>query len=417
MRITILTAGSQGDIQPYLALAVGMKNAGYRVRFAANSNFAGFAARYGLEFFPIRVDSMQFVQTPQAQAWLESDSVARLIISTFRAVRSVAYPILVDVWEGCRESDVILYNSFALPFVYFIGKKLDIPCIPASIDPLPNGSHTALPLNIHWNRSRAFNLLSHRIVDEFVWQVYLPLIRKAWKDKVKISFISPYRRAVRDGGLILSGYSPSFLPRPADLPKQIVITGYWFLEPEPGWRPDPSLVEFIEAGERPMYVGFGSMGNATKNRETADLVLRTLAETNQRAVLGAGWSDMGAGRHLPENVFLLKSVSHRWLFPQMAAVVHHAGPGTTAAALSAGVPNVVVPHFASQFFYAKRVADLGLGPQPIPRSRLTAERLTQAISIVANDRKIHERAIALGKQVNAEDGIQTAIRALRPYIG
>lgn len=417
MRITILTAGSQGDIQPYLALAVGLKHAGYQVRFAANINFAASAARYGVEFFPIQVDSMQFVQTPQAQAWLESDSVPRLIVSTVRAVRSVARQILVDVWEACRESDVILYNTFTLPFVYFIGKKLGIPCIPASIDPLPNGSHTALPLNIHWNRSRVFNLLSHRIVDEFAWQVYLPLIRKAWKDKVKVSFSSPYRQVVKDGGLILSGYSPSFLPRPADLPKQIIITGCWFLEPETGWRPDPSLVEFIEAGERPMYVGFGSMGNATKNRETADLVLKTLAETKQRAVLGAGWSDMGAGRHLPENVYLLKSVSHRWLFPQMAAVVHHAGPGTTATALSAGAPNVVVPHFASQFFYAKRVAELGLGPQPIPRRHLTAERLTQAISIVANDRKIRERAVTLGEQVNAEDGIQTAIDALRPYIG
>lgn len=416
MQITILTAGSQGDVQPYLALAVGLKNEGYQVRLAANSNFAGFAARYGVDFFPVQVDSFKFVQTPQAQAWLESDSIPALIIHTTRAVRSVAPRIVTDVLDACRETDAIIYNSFALPFVYFIGKQFNLPCIPASIDPLPNGSHPALPLNIQWNRSRAFNLLSHWVVDEFVWRVYAPIVRKVWKGRVAVSRINPYRQALKDGGLVLSGYSPAVLPRPADLPKQVVITGYWFLDPDPAWQPDPDLVAFIRSGQHPLYIGFGSMGNAKKNEATAEAVLKALAETGQRAVLGAGWSELGNGRLLPGNVFLLRNIPHTWLFPQMAAVVHHAGPGTAAAALSAGVPNVVVPHFASQFFYAHRVAELGVAPPPIPRRQLTAERLAQAISSAVGDRGFQERAAAIATQIGTENGIQTAIRALRPYL-
>lgn len=416
MRITILSAGSQGDIQPYLALAVGLKNAGYHVRFAANVNFAGFVARYGVDFFPIKVDSFAFVQTERGKAWLESVSIPSLIVNTTRAVRSVAPQIVSDVLDACRETDLILYHSFALPFIYFIGKQFDIPCIPTSIDPLPNGTHPALPINIHWNRSRAFNLLTHRIVDEFAWRVYLPIVREAWKGKVNIPAINPNQQMLKDERLILSGYSSSVLPRPVDLPKQIVITGYWFLQSPSGWEPDPALLHFIDCDQRPIYVGFGSMGNAAKNELTASAVLRALAKTGQRAVLGAGWSELGTDKKLPDTVFMLKSVPHSWLFPQMSVVVHHAGPGTTAAVLSAGVPNVVVPHFASQFFYAQRVTELGIAPKPIPRKNLSAERLSEAIQLAIQDRTINDKATRIGEKIRAENGIRDAIQALRPYL-
>ncbi|HQV93617.1 MAG TPA: glycosyltransferase [Anaerolineales bacterium] len=417
MQITILTAGSQGDIQPYLALAVGLKNEGYEVRFVANSNFAKFVARYGIDFFPIKVDSFKFAQTPEAQAWLESVSIPKLIVNTTRAVRSVAHQIATDVLDACREADIIIYHSFTLPFVYFIGKQFNIPCIPASIDPLPNGSHPAISLNIHWNRSRGFNLLSHWIVDEFAWRLYSPIVRKAWKGKVNIPAINPNQQMLKDNRLILSGYSPSVLPRPVDLPQQIVITGYWFLGPDTGWQADPALIDFIHQGRRPLYVGFGSMGNAKKNEFTALAVLQALADTGQRAVLGAGWSELGADKKLPGSVFMLKSVPHSWLFPQMSVIVHHAGPGTTAAALSAGIPNVVVPHFASQFFYAQHLAKIGVAAHPIPRKNLSTERLNEAIELALRDRTIFDKANEMSEKIRFEDGIQTAIRALHPYIG
>jgi UDP:flavonoid glycosyltransferase YjiC (YdhE family) len=416
MRITIVSAGSQGDIQPYLALAVGLKRRGFNVRFAANSNFAGLAARYALDFFPIQVDSYKFVQTPQAQAWLGSDSTLKLVLNTLRAIRPVMGQIFADVFDACRESDLILYHSFALPYVYYIGKQLNIPCIPASIDPLPTRAHPALPLNIKSRRNGTFNLLTHLLVDQFAWQVFLPVVRRSGQAGKSIPLISPYKKILEERGLILCAYSAAVLPRPADLPEQVNITGYWFLELDPNWSPDPQLVEFIESGPRPIYIGFGSMGNPEDNHMTAGLVFKALAETGQRAVLGAGWSEMGSGQRLPDNVFMLKSIPHNWLFPRMKAIVHHAGPGTTAAALSSGMPSVAVPHFASQFFYGDRLAEIGAAPAPIPRRKLSAQRLAHAISAATTDGNMQDRASAIGAQIRAEDGIEQAVRAIRQFI-
>jgi UDP:flavonoid glycosyltransferase YjiC (YdhE family) len=416
MNITIVSAGSQGDIQPYLALAVGLKNAGYRVRFAANSNFADFVTAYGVEFLPIKVDSFKIAQSPEGKAWLESDSILQLILTTGRVVKPVTRQIAADALEACRGSEAIIYHAFALPFTYFIGKQLNIPCIPAAIDPLPSGAHPALPLNIKWKRSRTFNLLTHALVDHFVWQVYSSLIREAWKGKVNLPAVNPYRQILKERGLIVSGYSRSFLPQPADLPDHVELTGYWFLDPPPRWIPDPALVDFIESRQRPIYIGFGSMGNSDKKDSTAGMVFDALAETKQRAVLGAGWSDMGAGQRLPDNVFVLKSIPHRWLFPRMSAIVHHAGPGTTAEALSSGVPSVTVPHFASQYFYADHLAEQGVSPTPIPRRRLSTQRLAEAISVALTDQTMRTKAGLLGAKIRSEDGVGNAVRAIQGFL-
>ena len=416
MRVTILAVGSTGDIQPYLALAVGLKKEGYTVRFVANTNFANFVTDHGVDFFPIQVDSFKISQSPQAQAWYESGSMLTLLLNTQRVLRPLIHQFLADILEACHQSDLIIYHSFALPFVYFIGKELDIPCIPASIDPLPTREHPALALNVNWSRSKVFNLFTHHLVDQFGWRVFLPVLRKSWRGKVDISALNPYKQILKEQRLVLCAYSPVVVPRPKDLPEHVVITGYWFLDHHSNWQPPTDLVEFINSGKPPIYIGFGSIGNPNERNHTADLVLRALEETGQRAVLAAGWGEMGIGQQLPKDVFLLKSIPHSWLFPRMAAVIHHAGPGTTAAGLSAGIPNATVPHFGSHFFYAKCIADLGAGPKPIDRKKLSFEQLTQAINIATHDQSIKERASAIGSQIRAEDGVYQAIQAIRQYI-
>jgi len=417
MRISVLAIGSQGDIQPYFALALGLKKEGYEVQFVANSNFADMASRYDLDFFPVQVDAYKVAQTREVREWFESGSTLKLLLTTRRVLKPLIPQFMADSLEACRKSDVIIYHSFAMPFVYYVGKYLGIPCIPASIDPLPTRVHPALALNVNWSRSQAFNLLTHQLVDHFVWQIFVPDLRKFWKGKIKDLTLNPYKQLFREEELVICGYSPTVVPRPDDLPKHIVLTGYWFLEPEPAFQPPPDLVEFIENGQRPIYVGFGSMGDPNKRNHTANMVLDALKETGQRAVLGAGWSEMGTGQQLPKNVFLLKSIPHTWLFPRMAGVVHHAGPGTTAAGLRPGIPNVAIPHFASQYFYAKQIADLGAGPQLIDRKKLTAKSLTQAISTAMSNSKIREKANSIGAQIRAEDGIQQAVQAIRKYVG
>jgi sterol 3beta-glucosyltransferase len=416
MTITILAVGSQGDVQPYLALAAGLKNEGYNVRFAANSNFAGLAASHNLKFFPIQMDSFEFTRNSQTQSWLDAESIPHLILSTNRVIRPMLTRIMMDVIAACQGSEAIIYHSYALPFIYYLGKQMDIPCIPASLHPMPTRSYPAILSNIKRSPSKTLNLLTHLLVHQISWQVFLPVVRKYWTGKTRVPIIGPYRDILRERQPILCGYSQAVLPRSEDLPEHVSITGYWFLEPHPNWQPDLALTAFLKLTPRPIYIGFGSMGNPAKNQDTANIILKALAEIDGRAILATGWSGLGTDQPLPKNVFLIKNTPHRWLFPQMAAIVHHGGAGTTGAALSAGVPNLVIPHFGDQYYWGRRVAELGVGPEPIVRKKLSAERLAAAISTALHDSGMRERAASLGAKISAEDGVNCAVRVIRKYI-
>jgi UDP:flavonoid glycosyltransferase YjiC (YdhE family) len=189
------------------------------------------------------------------------------------------------------------------------------------------------------------------------------------------------------------------------------VTGYWFLDAAPDWTPPSDLVDFLQAGSPPVYIGFGSMGNRNPE-ETADLVLQALAKTGQRAIMLSGWSGMRK-ENLPDSAYLIDSIPHSWLFPRVAAVVHHGGAGTTAAGLRAGVPTVIIPFFGDQGFWGQQVADLGVGTEPIPRKQLTAQRLAQAIQTAVTDQMMRQRAAALGAKIREEDGIASAVAVIQ----
>ena len=148
-----------------------------------------------------------------------------------------------------------------------------------------------------------------------------------------------------------------------------------------------------------------------KAAETTELVLQALKLSGQRGILAKGWGGLDT-THLSPEVFLLEAAPHHWLFPQMRAVVHHGGAGTTAAGLRAGNPSVLVPHFQDQFFWGQRVQAMGVGPAPIPRSKLTAEALAQRITAATHQTR-QERAARVGRQIRAEDGIGAAIAVIR----
>jgi sterol 3beta-glucosyltransferase len=206
------------------------------------------------------------------------------------------------------------------------------------------------------------------------------------------------------------GFSPSIIPQPADS-RNTQIVGDWYLDAA-DWTPSPELVAFLNNGAPPVYIGFGSMGSR-KPEETADLVLQAIDRTQQRAILQAGWGGLSAA-DVSENV-LMVSVPHTWLFPRMAAVVHHGGAGTTAAGLRAGIPSIVIPFFGDQPFWGQRVADLGAGTAPIPRKQLTVENLAGAIDRAVTDPIMRQRAAELGAKIQAEDGVGSVVALVKNY--
>jgi len=163
----------------------------------------------------------------------------------------------------------------------------------------------------------------------------------------------------------------------------------------------------LQDGPPPVYVGFGSMAG-TQPERLAGVAIGALQKAGQRGILATGWGGLKPG-DLPHTIFKLESAPHDWLLPQMAAVVHHGGSGTTAAGLRAGKPGLICPFLGDQPFWGERVYRLGAGPKPIKQKKLTVETMATAVSQMVNTPAMQQRAAAIGARLRAEDGITNAI--------
>jgi sterol 3beta-glucosyltransferase len=213
----------------------------------------------------------------------------------------------------------------------------------------------------------------------------------------------------------LYGYSATIAPRPADWPANQSVTGYWFLDASESYQPDERLAAFLASGPPPVYVGFGSTLVGRHPETIARMIIEALARNQQRGIVYSSWGDLGAFTW-PDSILRIDDAPSDWLFPRMAAVVHHGGAGTTATALRAGVPAVIVPVYGDQQFWATRVYSLGACVAPIPRLQLSAERLGNAIAEVLRRPEIRARAAELGCALRREDGVGNAVTLIEQFI-
>jgi sterol 3beta-glucosyltransferase len=411
MKILILTVGSRGDVQPYIALGAGLQAAGHAVTLATLAAFAPMAAERGLGFQPLRGEFLELLQTPEGKAALVGKGNP---LALLRQVTPMLRRILDDALAASAGAELLLYHPKALAG-HSIAEKLGIPGILAL--PLPLYSPTAafpspiLPVS---NLGPTLNRLSHRVMVALATASVRGIVNRWRKEALGLP---PVRDELTLHGrplLRLYGYSPAVLPTPADWDEHSVATGYWFLDSPRGWEPPAALQAFLSAGPPPVYVGFGSMPTQDAARTTR-MVLGALERAGQRGVLATGWGGLAAAE-LPPSVYLLDEAPHDWLFPHMAAVVHHGGAGTTAAGLRAGVPTVICPFFGDQPFWGRRVAAQGAGPRPIPQRRLTAEALGAAIQAAVGDTSMRARAEALGATIRAEDGVGQAVARIEAQV-
>ncbi|GAB4378566.1 MAG: glycosyltransferase [Elainellaceae cyanobacterium] len=415
MRIAIVALGSQGDVQPYIALGKGLKAAGYDVRLLTHENFEGLVTSYGLEFYPMQGNVQELIETPEMRELAEKGNFITMTLRTAKETKRVAIRWAQAGLEACRGMDLLIAGVGGLYLALAFAEKLDIPLLPAFVFPFtPTKDFPGVLFPQSINRfGGTVNWLSHQVLRQIIWQGSRTgdvAARKQVLDLPASSFFGPHQSSHLYRLPTLYGFSPSVISKPSDW-RNTHVTGYWFLDAAPDWIPPSELVEFLQAGPPPVYIGFGSMGNRDPE-ETADLVLEALAKTGQRAIMLAGWSGMRK-ENMPDNAFLVGSVPHTWLFPRVAAVVHHGGAGTTAAGLRAGVPTVIIPFFGDQGFWGQRVADLGVGTYPIPRQQLTAERLARAIQTAVTDPAIGQQAADLGAKIRQEDGVANAVAIIQ----
>jgi UDP:flavonoid glycosyltransferase YjiC (YdhE family) len=411
MRIAIMAMGSRGDVQPYLALGQGLKAAGHQVRLATHENFAALVSSYGVEFFPLQGNVQAFMEDPENRKILESGNFLEIQAHTAKASQQAAIGWAKGGLVACQDVDLLIAGVGGLFLSMALAEKLNLPLIQAYVFPFtPTTAFPAIlfPQSIS-KLGGALNRLSHQLFRQIMWQGSRKgheLARQQVLDLPATPFWGNYNSPQFQRYPILYGLSPSVITKPSDW-QNVHMTGYWFLDEAPDWTPPAALLEFLEKGAPPIFIGFGSMVSHNPE-ETAELVLQAIQLTGQRAILQSGWSGLRKS-DLPDTVLMVDSIPHSWLFPRVAAVVHHGGAGTTAAGLRAGVPSIVIPVFGDQPFWGHRVAELGVGTDPIPRKQLTAERLAEAIQKVVSNQAMRQRATTLGAKIQAEDGVASAV--------
>ena len=418
MRITLFAAGSRGDVQPCVALSKGLQQAGYRVCFAAPQDFGDFIRAHGVDFYPLRGDVQQIMAGDTGRAFMETAGANPL--KSIAAMRKMMAPVVMrmvrDAYEACRDADALICLGVFSPFGQSIAEERRIPLINIEPTPLlPTRAFAAPSWPIQRNLGGLHNILSGIAMLQVVWLWYRPFVTD-FRRRLGLPArgAAYFYRALRKNPMV-GAYSPNIIAQPADWPQSVHVSGYLFLDSAHGWQPSPELETFLDAGDPPVYVGFGSMAGRNP-QQLAEMVLEALAMSGRRGVLMTGWGGLRA-ETARENVFVLDSAPHHWLFPRMAAVVHHGGAGTTAEGLRAGVPSVVVPFVLDQPFWGTRVSALGVGPPPLPQKRLTAGRLANAIRIATTDVGMKQRAGARGAAIRAEQGVDNAVKIIERYLG
>jgi UDP:flavonoid glycosyltransferase YjiC (YdhE family) len=423
MRITIVAVGSRGDVQAHIALGCGLQAAGYPVRLATHAEFEPLVRLYGLDFHCGEGDPRAVLGSGTGQDWLKSGgNPLRFFTHLRRIAEPIVHPLTMDSWHACQDADLVLYSQLAFIPVYAFREKLRAPAIAAYLQPsTPTQAFPTprFPPAPHWLRSGrgSYNRWTYRISGQLFWQILRGPINDTRRDVLGLPPLphhSPYTVVHRRHHPHLYGYSRYVVPRPRDWGSWNHVTGYWFLDRPRTWQPPAALLAFLESGPPPVYIGFGSMKREDP-AQTTTLVVQALTQAGQRGVLLTGWGGLGR-TELPETMFAVDDVPHDWLFPRMAAVVHHGGAGTTAAGLRAGLPSVLVPFFGDQPFWARRVAALGVGPTPIPSAQLSVSHLSGAITEAVSNNAMRARAAALGQRIRAEDGVGQAVAILQRYL-
>jgi len=413
VRILIAAVGSHGDVAPLTGLGTALRGAGHDVTVAASGMFEELVTGCGLAFHLIPGDPRLLTASQQGQQWQEHGTSPVSAIRFTRLVSGHMREANASILEAAQQdTDVLLATGMAWFGGYRIAQALGLPSIGLSLQPAHPTSQFPTP-NV---TTRSLGRWGNRALGSALMVAGGDALDKSskplWAAEGMPGRIGGlYRRQEATRWPFIYGYSPAVVPRPPDWREGIEVAGYWWPRHPASWTPPADLERFLAAGPPPVFVGFGSRNPAGAARLTAT-VAAARRQAGVRMVVQAGWAGLGAELRDDDDVIVIGEAPHDWLFRKMAAVVHHAGAGTTAAGLRAGVPTVSVPMTVDQPFWASRVTALGAGPKAVPYKSLSAGSLGAAIHDAVTRGSYRSQARKVAEQLAGEDGTLPVIRAL-----
>jgi UDP:flavonoid glycosyltransferase YjiC (YdhE family) len=414
MKITILTYGSRGDVQPYLALAVGLQRQGHAVQLAAPYRFADFVNSYGVGFVPLAGDP----EVISARLNEAGSNPLGMVRSISEYIFSIADQVVQQILAACEDADLIVHSFLFTTGGHSLARKLHVPDISVQTFPVFAPTGYVPPAAMPGLPPGVISTFFHWLIIQVFWHggnLGFKSLPKAARENFDLDLYWPFKAdSVRSLTPLVFAFSPTVIPRPVDWRQgHIHIPGYLFLDRPESYQPPSALTEFLSDGAPPICVTFGS----TVHRDPEKVyrsVLDGLSRTGNRAIILSGWSDLG-GILMPDNVLVMEAAPHEWLLPQCKAVIHHGGAGTTAAGLRSGIPNFVVPSASDQPFWGARVHAIGAGPRPISARKITAGTLAQAL-LGLDDNVLRETAQAVGRKIRAEDGVGDLVRLIELHV-
>ena len=408
--ITILCAGSRGDFQPYIALAQQLKKYKKDVRISGPKEFESFVNHYDIEYLPINIDINALNIDPKMLEAAGSADNPLKMIRAFNKMKAYGAFTTKEYYKACENSELIIYHP-GLTIGYFAAKKLGIPSVLAS--PFPMHKTKEYLSVVMYGKSKPTllnNKISYSMLQGMLWM--------AGKDSVKSFFKKEFGQIPKDFGAPFEYHNQETQPaliscsnfvfkRPSDWNAHIHQKGYWFVEEQDNFRPDEALVNFLQSGEKPIYIGFGSMSMMKKHAELGNIVVNAIKKSGKRAII----CGFGRPEGLSDAIHALDSIPHTWLFNHVSAVCHHGGAGTSAAGFSAGIPSIIIPFSNDQFAWAHRSYDLGIGVKPINVKQLTVDNLSHAI-LAAYEPDIIAKAKAIGDKIRSENGAEVCAKVV-----
>lgn len=414
MRFVLLTIGSRGDVQPYIALGKALLKEGHKVKIVTHSEFKSWVESYNIEFAPIAGDPSELMSL-----MVTHPNINYSFIKEAKAkFREWIDDLLTTSWIACKDADVLVESPSSIAGIH-ISEKLQIPYFRAFTMP--------------WTRTRAYphaflvpdqklggayNYMTHVAFENGYWRGTCYQVNK-WRVETlgipKTSLSEMHQNSVP----FLYNMSPVVFPPSVDFPEWVKVTGYWFLDESQNYEPPQDLVDFIEKARKDnkkvVYIGFGSI--VVENpKELTQAIIDAVLESDVRCIMNKGWSDRLESKNkkeveveLPPEIFNSGNVPHDWLFTQIDAAVHHGGSGTTGASLRFGLPTIIKPFFGDQKFYAGRVEDLGCG---VALKVLDSKHLAKALKEVTTNSRMIEKAKIIGDNIRSEKGVQNAVNSL-----
>lgn len=401
LRITCLTIGSRGDVQPYIALCKGLIAEGHRPKIVTHAEFEPWVREHGIDFAPVDGDPAELMRIC-VEYGMFTYSFLKEASHKFRGWID---DLLSSAWKACQDSDVLIESPSAMAGIH-IAEALGIPYFRAFTMP--------------WTRTRAYphafavpehkmggayNYITYVMFDNVFWKAIAGQVNR-WRKK-ELGLRSTNLDKLQPNKVpFLYNFSPSVVVPPLDYSDWIRVTGYWFLDEGTGWEPPKELTDFIrrarEDKKRIVYIGFGSIVVSDPAALTKT-VIESVLKADVRCILSKGWSDRLGNNNatvaevpLPPVILQIKSAPHDWLFTQIDAAAHHGGAGTTGASLRAGIPTIAKPFFGDQFFFGSRIEDLGVG---ICMKKLNVSVFSRALWEATHSERMIIKAKVLGEQI------------------